>query len=433
MHKKFFFQMEVKDASQSTNSDGKKVVTIEGFASTPDVDRYKDIVEPSAFKGALEMYMKNPVVLRSHNPDQPIGMVTSAVITEKGLKIKADIMDESTQEEIMDGRMRALSIGYIPLATELQHEDGTPFNFETDSIWDSSLIRVVKSLDLVEISVVSTPANGNALFTVAKSLKSYFSTVAAKAFGMKIEAGEEKELKPKPTGAAVQTEAKAAETAKAEEKPAEQAPEAKPAEEAKPEAAKAATVNDGEPDEEAEKEEPAGEATPETPKEEATEAGKPAEEAEKAGATPAADGAEVPAEKPAEGEAAKAEAKPEGEGSEAKPAEEKVFITDKKTIELVDVLLQRAGKTAPKMVEKSGDDTKGIELPEAFTLALHTLAAFAEEQAKKVEAAEAKRTLKVHSQFGEETPANGSTDKPAEQKAGSHPTGWFQHLIKNAK
>lgn len=173
--------MAVKEV-QPAGDNGQ--VRITGYASTSDVDRYRDIVKPEAFKSALETYNRNPVLLRSHNPDRPIGTVESAVIDGKGLKITAVVMDEQTAKEVSDGRMRALSIGYIPLESSLEHEDGSPFNAEKDSVWDSDLIRVINKLDLVEISIVAVPANGNALFTLEKSVKKYFNAVATKAFGM---------------------------------------------------------------------------------------------------------------------------------------------------------------------------------------------------------------------------------------------------------
>lgn len=181
------FQMAVKTVEPTAEG----AVKISGYASTPDVDRYRDIVEPTAFKAALDMYFKNPVLLRSHNPDRPAGTVTSAVVDRKGLKIEAVVLDEQTKTEVLDGRMRALSIGYIPLASELQHEDGTPFNAEKDSPWDNDLIRKITQLDLAEISIVAVPANGHALFTVAKSVQKHFANLATKAFGMSKKDGEE--------------------------------------------------------------------------------------------------------------------------------------------------------------------------------------------------------------------------------------------------
>lgn len=52
------FQMLFKEVQQE---EGK--VKIKGFASTPDLDRYDDIVQPTAFAEAMSTYMKNPVVL----------------------------------------------------------------------------------------------------------------------------------------------------------------------------------------------------------------------------------------------------------------------------------------------------------------------------------------------------------------------------------
>ena len=190
------FQMAVKAVAPA--EDGSKSVTITGYASTSDLDRYRDIVKPEAFKDALETYLKNPVLLRSHNADRPIGTVTSAVIDGKGLKITAVVLDEQTAEEVSDGRMRALSIGYIPLESSVEHEDGTPFDPAKDSWWDETLIRIISKLDLAEISIVAVPANAGALFTMEKSVKKYFNAVMTKAFGLAKKDGElpENEIDP---------------------------------------------------------------------------------------------------------------------------------------------------------------------------------------------------------------------------------------------
>ena len=177
MLKTFHFQIAVKEVKDM----GQEGVMIQGYASTPDVDRYKDIVEPTAFAEALKMFMKNPTLLRSHDTDRPCGNVTQAMITDKGLWVSAMVTEEETKEDVLQNRMRAFSIGYIPLESTLQHEDGSPFNAEQDSPWDSDMIRVIKKLDLVEISIVSTPANGNALFTIASSVKLFFNELVTKS------------------------------------------------------------------------------------------------------------------------------------------------------------------------------------------------------------------------------------------------------------
>lgn len=67
MNKKLTFQMQFKEVSVAADK-----ITIKGFASTPQVDRYDDIVQPIAFQNSMESYMKNPVVLLGHNSDKPL-------------------------------------------------------------------------------------------------------------------------------------------------------------------------------------------------------------------------------------------------------------------------------------------------------------------------------------------------------------------------
>jgi HK97 family phage prohead protease len=200
MEKKLFhFQIAFK--AVTPNAEGG--VLIEGYASTPDVDRYNDIVQPEAFADALAMFMKNPALLRSHDPDCPAGTVTQAKVTDRGLWVQALVTEARTVDDIVNKRIAAFSIGYIPLESTLQHEDGSPFNAELDSPWDPKLIRVLTKLDLVEISCVTTPANGNALFTLAQSVKQFFSHLVTKS--MKINPTENKDEQPEATPAAPAT------------------------------------------------------------------------------------------------------------------------------------------------------------------------------------------------------------------------------------
>jgi len=393
--KPFSFQMAVKTAEKSVNAAGKNVVTIEGFASTPDIDRYNDIVEPTAFTGALEMYMKNPVLLRSHQPDVPVGTVSSAIVTDKGLKVVGEINDEQTQTEILDGRMRAMSIGYIPLTTELRHKDGSAFDPLNDSPWDSDIVRVIKTLDLVEISIVSTPAQGNALFTIAESVKKAFQSLAYKGMGMIASEA------PAPAPAL-----KDGEAATGAEAPA---PAAAPVEEAKPE-------NDNKPDEEADADEPAPE--PNEKPAETPNAEKPAEDAEKAGEKPAADGGEAPAAPAAGGEAPNAEAKPQENAEGAK----QVSI-DAKMVEELTALMKGVGVELTGLIEAEKATEGTVKIPDALKTFIVELARFAAKEYKRAEelTAAAGRSIKVHGQFD----AEPSSDKKETLEA-----GWLSKLLK---
>lgn len=86
---------------------------IEGIASTPSPDGVGDIMEP---KGAV---FKLPMpLLWMHDSKQPIGQVTQAKVTSKGIEIKAKVMKGLLPEIdrawtlITAGLVRGLSIGF---------------------------------------------------------------------------------------------------------------------------------------------------------------------------------------------------------------------------------------------------------------------------------------------------------------------------------
>jgi HK97 family phage major capsid protein/HK97 family phage prohead protease len=128
--------------------------TIEGIASTPEVDRMGDIVEP---KGA-EFNLPIPL-LWQHNHDEPIGTVLSAKVTDAGIQIKAQIgkgvlprIDEAWAL-IKSGLVRGLSIGFQPLESEpIKGSYGQRF---TKWSW-------------LELSAVTIPANAGASILAIK-------------------------------------------------------------------------------------------------------------------------------------------------------------------------------------------------------------------------------------------------------------------------
>lgn len=158
MTKTQFFQFEFK---QVENDNWK--IKIRGYASTPDIDRYNDIVDPKAFENAMKGYMKNPIILLQHNSDKPLWVVINYTLTLKWLEVEVELSNdiENTFNLINNKILKWFSIWYIPKKWEYVIK------------WDTE-IRKISDLDLIEISVVSTPANPNSLFTLAKSIKSFF-------------------------------------------------------------------------------------------------------------------------------------------------------------------------------------------------------------------------------------------------------------------
>lgn len=131
-------------------------INIEGYASTNDIDRARDVVPTSVWEKGMENYLKNPVILAYHDHDSPCGRMIDHKIDSKGLWIKARI--SSAAEEIFnlvrDGLITAFSIGFRILDAE--------YNAAAE-------VFLVKELELVEISVVTVPCNQNTLFNLAKA------------------------------------------------------------------------------------------------------------------------------------------------------------------------------------------------------------------------------------------------------------------------
>jgi len=145
------------------SDNGSRV--IKGYASTPTVDSYNEIVKPTAFAKYLPDFKEYPVMLVNHSWfDIPIGQFDVVEIRDDGLYVEATVsktaMGDDVWTLIQDGVLKAFSIGYWVHKSEYD---------------DDSKITTLTEIELVEISVVNVPANRQALFEAAKSrgLKSF--------------------------------------------------------------------------------------------------------------------------------------------------------------------------------------------------------------------------------------------------------------------
>lgn len=133
---------------------------IDGIASTPEVDRVGDIVDPA---GAI---FKLPMpLLWQHRSDQPIGQVLSATVTKAGIKIRAQIAKDLGLPDIdrawtliKAGLVRGLSIGFKALEMEpLNPKD--PWGGQRFLKWE-----------WMELSAVTIAANASASIATIKQL-----------------------------------------------------------------------------------------------------------------------------------------------------------------------------------------------------------------------------------------------------------------------
>lgn len=134
--------------------------------STPEVDRYGTIIIPSGID--YTAFHKNPIVLAQHNADEwPIGKCLGFMMN--GENLEATLQLHRLTEEacvvadlVAAGYVKAVSVGIIPTESEEQTIDGKKVTVYTKS-------------ELVEFSVVSIPANRDAL--IKKSIKELFKSL----------------------------------------------------------------------------------------------------------------------------------------------------------------------------------------------------------------------------------------------------------------
>lgn len=143
-------QLEFKAVEQGKN------LYIEGYASVFGVlDSYEDIVEKGAFKNTIQgKNFKRIAFCYQHEFSTVIGKIIELREDEVGLWFKAKIsntnLGRDLVELISDGAINEISIGFRTKVSELNNETN---------------VRIIKEVDLYEISLVTRAANSEALIT----------------------------------------------------------------------------------------------------------------------------------------------------------------------------------------------------------------------------------------------------------------------------
>lgn len=142
-------------------SDDSDYVFIEGIASTPSVDRQRDIVDPMGAKFATPMPL-----LWQHNSEQPVGHMTFARPTKNGIPFKAQIpkvTESGTLKDRIDEAIQSLKYGLVSaVSIGFRVLDGD-FEVMESGGWH------IKSWEWLELSLVTIPANSEAVVSAVKS------------------------------------------------------------------------------------------------------------------------------------------------------------------------------------------------------------------------------------------------------------------------
>lgn len=179
MDKKNLVQFQMAIDKVEVRADSGKII-IEWYASTPDIDSHNSIIDTEAIAGWMDRYMKNPVILLWHDMDKPIGQMVSHNIDLTGLRIKAEISQDTDwiMKAIKDGVVKGFSMGFYALEWSYQTKQGVPLSAlsetEIDNLSYDEIVRKITKIELLEISVVSLPSNPNTLFTLTRAIKQFF-------------------------------------------------------------------------------------------------------------------------------------------------------------------------------------------------------------------------------------------------------------------
>lgn len=173
---------EVKLAPPETEG-----MTFEGYGAVfGNVDSYGDVIQPGAFADTLAAAQKSgswPAMLLQHGgwgmgaeDMTPIGIWTGLSEDGIGLKVQGKFADTVRGREAyallkMSPRpaIDGLSIGYIAKEWTQRSKPEEPR-------------RTLKKVDLMEVSLVTFPANGKARVSSVKSLEEIASLADAEAF-----------------------------------------------------------------------------------------------------------------------------------------------------------------------------------------------------------------------------------------------------------
>lgn len=157
------FELKAYDESETDEKGNKRPRRFRGIATTPSVDRAGDVVEP---KGA-QFQLPIPL-LWQHDAGDPIGWITSAKVTDKGIEVEGEVAQIESPAALSErlemawgmikGKLvRGLSIGFQAL--------------ESEKIGSGYARRFLK-WSWLELSAVTIPMNADASIVAIKAAAS---------------------------------------------------------------------------------------------------------------------------------------------------------------------------------------------------------------------------------------------------------------------
>lgn len=168
-----FVDFSMHEIKAGKDDDGS--MTFSGYgAYFNNIDSYGDIIVPGAFKNAVNYAKRTgdyPALMVQHGADgyTPVGIFTKMAEDENGLYVEGKLADTERGREYytlmrMEPRpaIKGMSIGYFTKKAEYPSE-------ENRKSFPKGCTRKILDVELVEISLVTVPANKKATITGVKS------------------------------------------------------------------------------------------------------------------------------------------------------------------------------------------------------------------------------------------------------------------------
>lgn len=151
VYKNIIAKFEVKEIADD-------FISIEGLASTfGNIDRSGDIIAKGAFSKTLANPERKLKLLNQHKLSEPLGVIDKAIETDEGLFIMARMPKANSVVADLVPLLRMGAISDFSIGFNIQDSDITP---------DGN--RIIKEIDLFEVSLVTIPANPMARITSVK-------------------------------------------------------------------------------------------------------------------------------------------------------------------------------------------------------------------------------------------------------------------------
>ena len=149
----------ISNKNKHANNSGISFVNFNGYAAIFNNQDYQnDIIVSEAFD-LEDLKSKELNLLWQHDVKEPIGVISESFVDEVGLFIKGQIITSTQKgfeasELVKQGILNSLSIGYVVLESN------------SDKNENGDVVRILKKLDIIEVSLVTFPANDLTMITI---------------------------------------------------------------------------------------------------------------------------------------------------------------------------------------------------------------------------------------------------------------------------